>query len=130
MKSIIKVAALLVMASLGQGSPQGGGVQYVDPGPTPLRLWLYWGKFSLYDSSVRWYRTHKVDDNGEKYYPASGKPGMTLNGKCHKNMIDYDGVWVDKDPRDVRQTCVKVYEDDACEGNWDPIKIETSSQCP
>ena len=71
--------------------------------------------------------TDVVDDAGvEKYSPDD--LDMKLNGKCHPNLVDYLGIWIEKDPRPARarEGCAYAFYEDDCAGSYNPIELAFS----
>jgi len=126
MQFAIHLAIFAYFATPAFCAPQGLGVQYVDPGPgapTVPSVWLYWGECY---TDVATFLTH-VDDNGKEAYTPGGNEGWRLDSGCHKDLIDYDGIWIEKDPRPrEREGCAYAFEDSNCCGRFEPIKLAFS----
>jgi hypothetical protein len=120
----IQLAILAIFAS--PAFPQGLGVHYADPGPKPPTVpsvWMYWGECNLYAEMF----LTCVDDNGKEAYTPGGDDGWRLDSGCHLNLIDYDGIWIEKDPRPRGRTgCAYAYEDERCCGKFQPIELTFS----
>jgi hypothetical protein len=120
----IQLAILAIFAT--PAFPQGLGAHYVDPGPNPRTVpsvWMYWGECYLYAEMF----LTCVDDNGKEAYTPGGDDGWRLDSGCHLNLIDYDGIWIEKDPRPRGRTgCAYAYENERCCGKPVPIELAFS----
>jgi hypothetical protein len=120
----IQLAILAIFAT--PAFPQGLGAHYVDPGPNPPTVpsvWMYWGECYLYAEMF----LTCVDDNGKEAYTPGGDDGWRLDSGCHLNLIDYDGIWIEKDPRPRDRTgCAYAYENERCCGKPQPIELAFS----
>jgi hypothetical protein len=129
MQSAIQLAILSLLATPALCVPQGLGVKWVDPGkepPTVPSVWMYWGQF--YYSDIGLWLTC-IDDNGKEAYTPGGDDGWRLDSGCHLNLIDYDGIWIEKDPRPRDRTgCAYAFEDARCCGKFEPIELTFSGE--
>ena len=65
-----------------------------------------------------------TDLNGNEVYSQE----MALNDMCHGDLLDYAGIWTDKDPREgeYQQGCAYVSRKADCTGDFDPVSLTFS----
>ena len=127
MKTIRTLALLFSVASTVKCQFAALGGNYVDPaiqGPKVPMVWLLWGT-SILSSRLRGpvvTMLIHLDDHGVQRY----SPGYRLGDECHKDLIEYKGIWIQADPRppQSQKGCGVSYSNGDCTGSVHKFELE------
>jgi hypothetical protein len=122
--TILSILSSLASTVLCQGAAGYGS--YIDPAVkviTVPSVWLYKGKLPLL--SLQGVILSKTEVSNADY-ASKYSPAFNLSDECREDLIDYDGVWVEADPRPSwqQQGCGYSWQTANCTGDVDPIPID------